>query len=261
MAKANDSASQDGHVDFVGAGPGDPDLLTLKAMKALGAADVVIHDRLVSDAVLACANKAALVLDAGKEGFGPSMEQGDINALIVHHAGRGARVVRLKSGDPTVFGRLDEELDAVTAAGIPFAIVPGITAASASVAAIGQSLTKRRRNASVRFLTGHDMTGFAEHDWAALARRGEVAAIYMGKKTARFIQGRLMMHGADPATPITIIENASRPDERVLDTTLARLAADLAAAGLSGPALTLYGLAPRAALAAADARLFQEIAR
>ena len=105
------------------------------------------------------------------------------------------------------------------------------------------------------------MTGFAEHDWAALARPGEVAAIYMGKKTARFIQGRLMMHGADPATPITIIENASRPDERVLDTTLARLAADLAAAGLSGPALTLYGLAPRAALAAADERLFQEIAR
>ena len=126
-------------------------------------------------------------------------------------------------------------------------MVPGITAASASVAAIGQSLTKRGRNAAVRFLTGHDMTGFADHDWRALARPGEVAAIYMGKKSARFIQGRLIMHGADRATPVTVIENASLPDQRVLSTTLDRLPADLAAAALTGPALTFLGLAPRAA--------------
>ncbi len=181
--------------------------------------------------------------------------------LIVEHARAGAHVVRLKSGDPTVFGRLDEEIDAVIGAGLAYAIVPGITAASAAVATIGQSLTKRDRNASVRFLTGHDMKGFAEHDWAALARPGEVAAIYMGKKSARFIQGRLMMHGADPATPVTVIENASRPDQRVLETTLARLEPDLGAACMTGPALTLYGLAPRAAQAALQTIPQQELAR
>ncbi|QYX55342.1 siroheme synthase CysG [Roseovarius sp. SCSIO 43702] len=238
-----------GHVAFVGAGPGDPELLTLKARRALDEADVVIHDRLVTPAILELARREATLIDAGKEGFGPSMTQDDINALIVEHAAQGAQVVRLKGGDPTVFGRLDEEIEAVTAAGIPFHIVPGITAASASVAAIGQSLTSRGRNTSLRFLTGHDMKGFADHDWAALARPGEVAAIYMGKKSARFIQGRLLMHGAAPSTPVTVIENASRPDQRILATTLGALPADLARAALTGPALTFVGLAPRAARA------------
>ncbi len=250
-----------GRVDFVGAGPGDPELLTLKARKALDAADVVIYDRLISPEILELARREALLLNAGKEGFGPSMKQSDINALIVEHASQGAHVVRLKSGDATVFGRLDEEIDAVTEAGVAYTIVPGITAASAAAAGIGQSLTKRDRNSSVRFLTGHDMKGFAEHDWAALARPGEVAAIYMGKKTARFIQGRLMMHGATPDTPITVIENASRADQRVLETTLATLEPDLSDAALSGPALMLYGLAPRAAEAALTSLPLQEIAQ
>jgi uroporphyrin-III C-methyltransferase/precorrin-2 dehydrogenase/sirohydrochlorin ferrochelatase len=166
-------------------------------------------------------------------------------------------VVRLKSGDATIFGRLDEEIDAVDAHGIGWHIVPGITSASAAVATIGQSLTKRGRNASVRFLTGHDMKGFADHDWAALARPGEVAAIYMGKKSARFIQGRLLMHGADRSTPVTLVENASRADQRIVETTLDRLPTDLNAANLTGPALTFYGLAPRAA-ARATTELFQE---
>lgn len=187
------------------------------------------------------------MLDVGKEGFGPSTPQEVINDLLVEHARKGAQVVRLKSGDSTVFGRLDEEIDACDAAGVTWHIVPGITAASAAVAGIGQSLTKRGRNASVRFLTGHDMKGFADHDWATLARPGEVAAIYMGKKSARFIQGRLIMHGADRATPITVIENASRPDQRILSTTLDTLPTDLAEAEMTGPALTFYGLAPRAA--------------
>ena len=234
-----------GHVAFVGAGPGDPELLTLRALKTLEAADIVIHDRLVTAEVLGFANPQATLFNVGKQGFGPSVDQGDINALIVEHGLSGAQVVRLKGGDPTVFGRLDEEIEAVQAAGIDWHVVPGITAASASVAAIGQSLTRRGRNASVRLLTGHDMKGFADHDWRALARRGEVAAIYMGKKSARFIQGRLIMHGADHATPVTVIENASRADQRVLPTTLGTLPADLANAGFSGPALTFYGLAPR----------------
>ncbi len=243
------AADRPGRVDLVGAGPGDPDLLTLKARRALDRADVVIHDRLVTPAILELARREAVMIDAGKEGFGTSTAQDDINAMMVDHARRGLHVVRLKSGDPTVFGRLDEEIEALEAARIDWSIVPGITAASASVAALGQSLTKRDRNSSVRILTGHDMKGFADHDWRTLARPGEVAAIYMGKRAARFLQGRLMMHGADPATPVSVIENASRPDQRILATTLAQLEPALTEAGLDGPALLLFGLAPRAARA------------
>ncbi|ABG32484.1 uroporphyrinogen-III C-methyltransferase [Roseobacter denitrificans] len=242
-----------GHVHFIGAGPGDPDLLTLKARRALDEADVVIHDRLISQPILELARREAIMIDAGKEGFGPSTPQEDINALLVQHARSGAQVVRLKSGDATVFGRLDEEIDAVDAHQISWEIVPGITAASAAVAAIGQSLTKRGRNSSVRLLTGHNIAGFADHDWAALARPGEVAAIYMGKKSARFMQGRLIMHGADRHTPVTLVENASRPEQRIIETTLDALPAALSAAEMSGPALTFYGLPKRkAARAAAD---------
>ncbi|MDD9923270.1 MAG: siroheme synthase CysG [Boseongicola sp.] len=237
-----------GHVSFVGAGPGDPELLTLKARNALHEADVVIHDRLVTPEILELARREALVIDVGKEGFGPSTSQDYINELLVEHADGGAHVVRLKSGDATVFGRLDEEIDAVTDANITFNIVPGITSASAAVATIGQSLTKRKRNASVRLITGHDMKGYAEQDWRSLAAPGQVAAIYMGKKAARYVQGRLLMHGASADTPVTIVENVSRPDQRIVQSTLATLAHDIDAAALSGPALMLYGLAPRAAV-------------
>ena len=248
-----------GRVDFVGGGPGDPELLTLKARAALDAADVVIHDRLIAPEILELARREAVLIEAGKTGFGPAMKQDDINALIVDHAAQGAHVVRLKSGDATVFGRLDEEIDAVEAAGLSWRIVPGITAASAAVAGLGQSLTRRGRNSQVRFLTGHDVQGFADHDWRALARDGEVAAIYMGKRAARFVQGRLMMHGADPATPVSFIENASRPDQRIATAPLADMAETLARAEFTGPVLTFYGLAPRQAAALAP-RYDQEIA-
>jgi uroporphyrin-III C-methyltransferase len=238
---------QTGHVRFVGAGPGDPELLTLMALRAIKAADVVIHDRLISPEILALAGRTARLVDAGKKGFGPAMAQTTINDLITTYARAGMQVVRLKSGDPTVFGRLDEEIDACDAARTTWDIVPGITSASAAAASIGQSLTKRGRNSSIRFLTGHDVAGFADHDWTALARKGEVAAIYMGKKSARFLQGRLLMHGAASDTPLSIIENASRPDQRILATTLRHLPSDLAAAELTGPALMFYGLAPRLA--------------
>ncbi|MEJ6402412.1 siroheme synthase CysG [Yoonia sp. 2307UL14-13] len=241
--------AKEGHVDLVGAGPGDPELLTLKARNALDKADVVIHDRLVTGEILELARREAIIIDAGKTGFGPSMKQEDIDALIVQHAQDGHHVVRLKAGDPTVFGRLDEEIEALEAADISYRIVPGITAASAAVANIGQSLTKRQRNSSVRLITGHDTKGYADHDWRALAQPGEVAAIYMGKKSARFIQGRLLMHGADPHTPLTIIENVSRPDQRIVATTLAEMEPTMTNAGLTGPAITFYGLAPRDAQA------------
>lgn len=236
-----------GHVAFVGAGPGDPELLTLKARRALDKADVIIHDRLISAEILELARREANLINVGKEGFGPSTSQAYINSLIVKHARNGAQIVRLKSGDATLYGRLDEEIDACDDAGVSWHIVPGITAASAAVASIGQSLTRRGRNSSVQFLTGHDVRGFADHDWSALARPGEVAAIYMGKKSARFVQGRLLMHGADHSTPVSVIENASRPEQRILSTTLGALPSDLADAGMTGPALTFYGLAPRAA--------------
>ncbi len=249
-----------GHVAFVGGGPGDPELLTLKARRALDEADVVIYDRLITPQILELARREAVMIDVGKEGFGPNTPQEHINALLVEHAQRGAQVVRLKSGDATVFGRLDEEIEAVQAHDIGWHIVPGITSASAAVAAIGQSLTRRGRNASVRFITGHDTRGFADHDWRALAQPGEVAAIYMGKRSARFVQGRLLMHGADRHTPVSVIENASRPDQRVIETTLAALPAAIEAAALTGPALTFLGLAPRAALAATPSLKLEEFA-
>ncbi|MEN8919252.1 MAG: siroheme synthase CysG [Octadecabacter sp.] len=249
--------AKQGHVDLVGAGPGDPDLLTLKARKALDKADVVIYDRLVTPEILELARREAIMIDAGKEGFGKAMAQGDINALIVEHGLNGHHVVRLKAGDPTVFGRLDEEIDAIEGANLSYTIVPGITAASAAVADIGQSLTKRGRNSSVRFITGHDTKGYADHDWKTLAETGQVAAIYMGKKSARFIQGRLLMHGADPMTPVTVIENVSREKQRVIATTLGALEPTITQANLTGPALTFLGLAPRAALAATNSNDLQ----
>ena len=236
-----------GRVDLAGAGPGDPDLLTLKAHRALARADVVIHDRLISAEILALARPGAQVIEAGKTGFGPAMPQEEINALMIAHARAGAHVLRLKSGDPGVFGRLDEELEALEQAGIAWQVIPGITAASAAAAQIGQPLTRRGRNSDLRLLTGHDVQGFAEQDWRALARPGAVAAIYMGKRSARSTQGRLLMHGADPATPVTIVENASRPDSITRATTLSHM--PQAVAEGVGPAVILFGLAPRAAAA------------
>jgi uroporphyrin-III C-methyltransferase len=238
-------------VTFAGAGPGAAEHLTLGAHRALQAADVVIHDRLVGAEILALIPETARRIDMGKEGFGPSTAQADINAMLVAQALTGARVVRLKGGDPGIFGRLDEEIEALEAAGLSFTILPGLTAATVAAVAIGQSLTRRGRNASLRIVTGHDMEGFAEQDWRGMARPGEVAAIYMGKKSARFLQGRLMMHGAAPDTPVTLVENVSRPDQRILSATLATLPE--AAAALDGPAVILYGLAPRRARAALPA--------
>ncbi|WP_199221375.1 uroporphyrinogen-III C-methyltransferase [Maritimibacter sp. 55A14] len=238
-----------GHVALVGAGPGDPELLTLRALRALERADVIVHDRLVGPGVLALAGPGAEIIEAGKQGFGPSWKQDDINALLVARALAGAQVVRLKSGDPGVFARLDEEIEALEAAGVRWSIVPGITSASAAAAGMGQSLTRRGRNGELRLITGHDMKGYAEQDWRALARPGAVAAIYMGKRAARFLQGRLMMHGADPHTPVTVVENASRPDEHRAPATLATLTDKLAAVEMTGPAILLLGLAPRDAAA------------
>jgi uroporphyrin-III C-methyltransferase/precorrin-2 dehydrogenase/sirohydrochlorin ferrochelatase len=248
-----ESGASDGFVHFVGAGPGDPELLTLRARRLLHEADVVIHDRLVPQPILELARREATIIEVGKTGYGPSWKQADIDALLVRHAAAGASVVRLKGGDPAVFARLDEEIEALEAAGIRYAITPGITSASAAAAAIGQSLTKRGRNSSVRILTGHDVEGFVEHDWRELARPGATAAIYMGGRAASFLRGRLLMHGAAADTPVTAVESASLPGQRLHATTLLDLPGALAEATPGAPVLILLGLAPRAAaLAFAD---------
>lgn len=243
LASLNETMS-DGHVSIIGAGPGDPELLTLKARNILHEADVVIHDALVPSAILELARREAVLVAAGKRGFKRSWSQTDINAEMINHAQRGMKVVRLKGGDPTVFARLDEELEALESANVPYDIVPGITAASAAVASIGQSLTKRGRNSALRILTGHDIDGFAAHDWRELASIDATAAIYMGKAAARFITGRLMMHGVDPAKPVTVVANASRPDQRIYSGTVFDLP-DLTAQAGKDPAVILLGISPR----------------
>lgn len=244
LARHLAQAPRPGRVDLVGAGPGDPELLTLRARRLLDAADVVIHDRLVPQPILDLARREAIFVPVGKQGFSPSTPQSEIDAAMIAHASSGAQVVRLKAGDPAVFARLDEETAALDVAGIDWAVVPGITAASAAAAAIGASLTRRGRNSELRLLTAQDLAGLAEHDWRALARPGAVAGVYMGKRAARFLQGRLLMHGADPDTPVSAVENASRPDQRVIATTLGRLVSDLAEAAPEGPVVMLLGLAP-----------------
>ena len=238
-----------GRVDLVGAGPGDPDLLTLKAHRLIRQAQLILHDRLIAAPILALASAETRLIEVGKQGFGQSWTQAAINTLLIQQAQQGLHIVRLKSGDATLFGRLDEETQALTEAGIAWSIVPGITAASAAVAAIGQSLTSRGRNSSLHFLTGHDVAGFAQHDWRALARPGAIAAVYMGIRAARFMQGQLLMHGAAATTPVSIIEQASRPEQRILTATLGDLAEQLVAQQVSGPAVLLYGLAPHQAQA------------
>ncbi|PCD75538.1 uroporphyrinogen-III C-methyltransferase [Pseudothioclava arenosa] len=239
-----------GEVLFVGAGPGHPDLLTLGAARAIREADVILHDRLVSPEVLDFARPGAALIEVGKTGFGEAIPQEEINARLVAAARAGGRVVRLKGGDPCIFGRLDEEIAALDAAGLAWRILPGITASSAAAASIGRSLTRRERNAGLRIITGHDARGFADQDWRALAAPGAVAALYMGKRAARFVVGRLIMHGASADQPVSVIENASGPAERVSAGRLAELPALTQAC--DGPALILLGLAPHPRVASDD---------
>lgn len=247
------AARPSGLVSFVGAGPGDPELLTLKARNLLHEADIVVHDRLVSTQVLKLARREAERVCAGKSGYGPSWSQARINALLVRRAREGEHVIRLKSGDPAVFGRLDEEIEALEAAEIPWEVVPGVTAAAGAAADLGISLTRRGRNSELRLITARDVDGFAEHDWASLARPGSVAAIYMGKRAATFLRGRLLMRGAAPSTPVTIVENASRQDKRIVATTLFGLPEAMDETHFAGPVVLMLGMLPRAAMRKAEA--------
>ncbi|HEX2562027.1 uroporphyrinogen-III C-methyltransferase [Phenylobacterium sp.] len=233
-------ARKAGRVWLVGAGPGDPELLTLKALKALQMADVVVHDGLVSDEVLDMAPAQARRISVAKRKSRHSYAQDEINRMLVAFAREGLEVVRLKGGDPFVFGRGGEELEACREAGIECHVVPGVTAALAAGASAGAPLTHRGSAQAVTFVTGHAAKGEEpDLDWEALAKANQTVVIYMGLSTAAAIGARLMAAGRAGSTPALIVENASRGDERRIVTTLVELAS--AAEGLSGPALLVVG--------------------
>ena len=235
------AADEPGAVSLVGAGPGDPELLTLRAHRLLQSADVVVYDRLVSPRVLDYARRDAEFVFVGKQPGNHSHSQDAINDLLVAHAAAGKRVVRLKGGDPSVFARGGEELDALRRADIAVEVVPGITAATAAAAAAGFSLTHRDHASSVTFVTGHGRDGAADLDWAALARANHTLAIYMGVAAAGDIAAQLIARGRAPSTPAVMVERASTPDQRIHATTLDRLG-DVAANCTPGaPALFIVG--------------------
>lgn len=237
-----------GFVSFVGSGPGDPELLTLKAVDRLKRADAVLFDDLASGPLLEHAGKQADLVGVGKRAGRPSPKQEHVSRLLVDYAKSGARVVRLKSGDAGLFGRLEEELIAVQEAGIDHEIIPGVPSACAAAAAAGLPLTRRLTARRVQFVTGHDVTGKLPEDlnMAALADPGATTVIFMGKRTFTALAEMLMAHGLPGDTPTLIAEAVSRPEQSLHRDTVAGLAERLRDAPSSQPALILYG--PLAAL-------------
>ncbi|MBN8908736.1 MAG: uroporphyrinogen-III C-methyltransferase, partial [Rhodospirillales bacterium] len=240
-ARHGGSSAPQGRASLVGAGPGDPELLTLRALRVLKRADVVLYDALVEPAVLDFARRDARRIDVGKRCGRHAMSQAAINRLILEHTRRGAHVVRLKSGDPFVFGRGGEELACLCAAGVPVEVIPGITAACAAAARLGIPLTHRDIARELHLVTGHGSDGAVPAlDWRSLAAGGTIAA-YMASRTFPIVAARLMQAGLSGATPAVAVENASRPNERHLFGTLAELPAALGAVGFDGPTLVLIG--------------------
>ncbi len=230
-----------GIVFLVGAGPGAADLLTLRAQRLLGEADVIVHDRLVSPQVLDMARRDADRIYVGKARANHCMKQDDINTLLVYLAREGKKVVRLKGGDPFIFGRGGEEAEAVRAAGLVCEIVPGITAALACAAQSATPLTHRAVARTLTFITGHTRDGKLDVDFASLASLGGTLAVYMGAISLPALRDGLLTHGVHPDTPAALIESGGRPEQRTLSGTLATLA-DLAANwSQGGPALILIG--------------------
>lgn len=232
-----------GHVTLVGAGPGDAELLTLKAMRALQSADVILFDDLVSDEVLELARREARRMVVGKRGGRASCKQEDINALMIKLARQGRRVVRLKAGDPMVFGRAGEEIAALESAGIPVAVVPGITAALAAASSLGVSLTHRDAAHSVRFVTGHSRQGElpADLDWRGLADKETSLMVYMGGRTGGAFAAKLIGEGLSSATPVAVVSAVSRRDETRWTGQLSELGDALLKIGVEQPVLVGIG--------------------
>lgn len=234
-----------GKVFLVGAGPGDAELMTLKARRALDSADTVLCDSSVPGEVLELARRESEMIIVDDRGCGTSLKHPDAIATAAELARAGKIVVRLKTGDPAVFGGLDGDIAVLEEAGVQWEIVPGVTAASASAAAIGQSLTCGNGYSGIRLVTAQELDTFSERDWQDLSRPGAVAAIYMGIGAARLIQGRLLMYGASEGTAVTVVENASRPNQKIFDTTIVGLPGAIVRERVDGPALLLLGLLPR----------------
>ncbi|TXL69179.1 uroporphyrinogen-III C-methyltransferase [Vineibacter terrae] len=241
LNRADAATPRPGSVTIVGAGPGDPDLLTLRALHALQQADIVLYDELAGRAVLDYARRDAELVYVGKQKAHHSKSQDEINALMVAHARAGRQVVRLKGGDPFVFGRGGEEQAHLRAHGIEATVVPGITAALACAAAAGIPLTHREHASAVTFVTGHLKNGEPAADWAALARSGQTIVVYMGVSAAATVRDRLLAAGIARATPAAIVENGARPNQKVSIGTVAGLAALAARHVNGGPALMIIG--------------------
>jgi uroporphyrin-III C-methyltransferase/precorrin-2 dehydrogenase/sirohydrochlorin ferrochelatase len=232
-----------GSVILVGAGPGDPELLTLRAVRALQSADVILIDDLVTAEVPDFARREAKKMMVGKTGFGPSCKQDEINGLMVSLARAGKRVVRLKGGDPLIFGRAGEEIAVCRAAGLAVEIVPGISAAQGAAARLGVSMTERQLARRVQYVTGHDAHGRlpADIDWSALADPSTTTAIYMPTRTLAELTRRAIAQGLSPMTPAIAVARATRPDEVIIAGTLADLPEKLTQAALTGPVLVMIG--------------------
>lgn len=236
-------AFEPGWVWLVGAGPGDPGLLTLHALNALRQADVLVYDALVGPAILDLARPDCAREYAGKRGGKPSPRQPDISRRLVELARDGQRVLRLKGGDPFVFGRGGEEALTLVEHRIPFRIVPGITAGIGGLAAAGIPVTHRDVNHAVTFLTGHSATGLVPEtvDWEALGRGSPVIVMYMALKHIALISDRLITAGRPADEPVAVIADATLPSQRVLETTLGRAAADIGRSGIEPPAMVVVG--------------------
>jgi len=241
-ALASPIAPAEGSVVLVGAGPGDPGLLTLKALRALNEADVILYDRLVSDEVMSLARRDAERVSVGKlPGENHHATQARIHALLVEHAHAGRRVVRLKGGDAFIFGRGGEELEFLRAHGVRYEVVPGITAALACAAYAGIPLTHREHAQSVRLITAHCREDEDNLDWPALAREKQTLAFYMGVGQLELLTQRLLRHGRSPETPFALIENGSRPEQRVVSGPLAQLPELAREHAVRSPALLIVG--------------------
>ncbi|EKF19510.1 siroheme synthase CysG [Nitratireductor pacificus] len=230
-----------GHIALVGAGPGAEDLLTLRAQRLMMEADVIVHDALVPEAVIAVGRRDAERIGVGKRKGCHSKSQAEINDLLVELGRAGKRVVRLKSGDPLIFGRAGEEMAALREAGISYEVVPGVTAAFAAAADFELPLTLRGIASSIVFTTGHDLKGRTLPDWASLAVSGATIAVYMGRSVAADVSRRLMEAGMSPDTAVAVVENASLDGKRLLHGTLADLPALAERHELTGPVMTLIG--------------------
>lgn len=232
-----------GFVSFVSSGPGDPELLTLKAARLLAEADVVLFDDLSAGPILSHCRADADLVAVGKRAGRPSPKQDHVSRLLVDHALTGAKVVRLKSGDSGIFGRLEEEITALNAAGVGFEIVPGVPSACAAAAAAGIPLTRRLTSRRVQFVTGADVTGDLPEglNWAALADPKATTVVFMGRRTFPVLVAGLMAHGLPADTPTLMAEAVGHPEQRLTRSTLGALGAGIADEASSAPALILYG--------------------